>query len=178
MPGSGRARVCTRLLCGLHDVSTVPAQANLDRFCNTFNTIIPIQRLIPPLGAFTDPFLRGCMLDYVDSANRTPSPPTAYSRRLASLLSHNLAQIPCANPTLSIILGLLILSLRPLKTGDLRFARKMDEEGFIGRAMEFAVAYGLEDSALRASKETMKDLLSDSFGPLMDHTLLVSVQYC
>jgi hypothetical protein len=90
-------------------------------------------------------------------------------------MSHNLACLRQGNPSIAIIQGLLILSLRPLSDYEQRLPRKPDEGEYISRAISMAMAFGLDDAPRRALRVRTSDLQSDAFRGVLQQATLVCV---
>lgn len=65
-----------------------------------------------------------------------------------STLRDNLERLACSNPAIAIITGLIILSLSPTNGFEKRYTRQVDGFGHIGKAVDMALADGLDDSAV------------------------------
>jgi len=144
------------------------------RFLERMSRYLPVERLFPDAHDLHEPFMRCCVLDYLYAGMRNPEAPLSSIRRVQALLRHNLNCLEGRNPSPSVMLGLLVLSMSPLDPSQARFARQMDGRGHIGRAVTMAHAYGLDDFPVRASRETTAHLMGPGSELLLSRSLLVS----
>ncbi|KAK1920734.1 hypothetical protein DB88DRAFT_543312 [Papiliotrema laurentii] len=87
-------------------------------------------------------------------------------------MTHNLACLKSANPSIPLIQGFLSLSLRPLTQDEQRLPRKPDEDDYLSRAVSMAMALALNDAPRRALRAGTYDLQSEAYHGVLHQTLL------
>jgi len=75
-----------------------------------------------------------------------------------SILKGNLDRLTSSNPALPIMLGLVVLSLTPTNGFEQRYARQVDGFGHVGKAVDMALADGLDDNAVVGLRQPASDL--------------------
>jgi hypothetical protein len=96
-------------------------------------------------------------------------------RRGQSILKDNLIRLSSSNPALPIITGLVILSLTPTSGFEDRYTRQVDGWGHISKAVDMALADGLDDNAVIGLRQPYSELVNNPGLRLVKHkTILVS----
>lgn len=93
--------------------------------------------------------------------------------RNQTILRHNLGCLDSSNPSPPVMVGLLVLSMRPLDPSAARFERHMDGANHIGRAVTIAQSFGLPDAPARAQTNGAEQLMDGSSDLLLSRCLLV-----
>ena len=142
-------------------------------FLDRLSFFLPHGRLLSPHDPVNDPFLRCCILDYVFAGSRSPEADVILVRRNQAILRHNLGCLDSSNPSPSVMLGLFVLSMKPLDPAAARFERHMDGPNHIGRAVSIALSFGLPDAPATAQRSGAELLLEGASDLLLSRCLLV-----
>ena len=116
-------------------------------------------------------FLTGCILSYAAKVSPSLFTPTQI-RQLSSISHSNFANMTYANPTLDIILGLLMTSLSPSE-GDERDLGIVDAKDAAVRALALARRLGLDDVAWSWDDEDTQELKRDYKLPKLHKLIMV-----
>jgi len=92
-------------------------------------------------------------------------------------LNDNLDRLSSSNPAVPIITGLVILSLSPTNGFENRYSRQVDGFGHIGRAVDMALADGLDDNALIGLRQPPSELAHEPALHLLKCKVMLVSQY-
>jgi len=104
------------------------------------------------------PFLRSCILPYLTFMRSNNQEDHDGHLNAQSILNDNLDRLPSSNPAIPIIAGLVVLSLSPTNGFENRYSRQVDGSGYVGRAVDMALADGLDDNAIIGLRQPSSDL--------------------
>jgi len=107
------------------------------------------------------PFLRSCVLPYLTFTRSNDKEDLAGHLKAEAVLKDNLNRLSSSNPALPIITGLVILSLTPTSGFEERYTRQVDGWGHISKAVELALADGLDDNAVIGLRQPYSDLVNN-----------------
>lgn len=139
------------------------------------DNIYPLRELFGTVLDPKHPFLRSCILPYLSFMREGGDDDLSGHQNAQAILDDNLVRLHACNPATAIMGGLAILSLAPTNGFEKRYVRKVDGGCHIQRAMDMALAHGLDDAPIAAQRQTMADLSSEPWlQPLRIRTLLVS----
>jgi hypothetical protein len=134
------------------------ADLTIPRFHECMNKISPIGELMGDLIDIKHPFLRSCILPYLTFMRSNNQEDRNGHLSAQSILNDNLDRLSSSNPAIPIITGLVVLSLSPTSGFENRYSRQVDGFGYIGRAVDMALADGLDDNALIGLRQPPSDL--------------------
>jgi hypothetical protein len=123
--------------------------------------ICPMREFMGDLVDDKHPFLRSCVLPYLTFMRSNDEEDLQGHLRAQSVLKDNLERLTSSNPAIPIIIGLVILSLTPTNGFEKRYARHVDGYGHIGKALDMALADGLDDSAVLGLRQPPNNLMKD-----------------
>jgi hypothetical protein len=137
--------------------------------------ICPMRELLDSLVDERHPFFRSCVLPYLTFMRSNDKEDLEGHLRSQSVLKDNLDRLSSSNPALPIITGLVVLSLTPTSGFEERYTRQVDGWGHISKAVDVALADGLDDNAVIGLRHPYSDLVNEPGLRLVKNkTMLVS----
>lgn len=149
----------------------------MSRFHECMDKISPMGELMGDLIDSKHPFLRSCILPYLTFMRSNNPEDHNGHLRAQSILNDNLDRLSSSNPAVPIITGLVILSLSPTNGFENRYSRQVDGFGHIGRAVDMALADGLDDNALIGLRQPPSELAHEPALHLLKCKVMLVSQY-
>ena len=128
--------------------------------------IFPLAQVFYSLGCAERPMVKSCILHNLGGYT-VENPPTRQTHSNTALVLRNLAVIPAAEPTIDLVLGLLILSLSPASRTDASLPRTPDPYEASARGLRVALRLGLNKAAARLARRGMGGASSDQMNQLI-----------